>query len=90
MLNKFSFQQMRNVKKFLMDDDNHKDSNCVVITIICHGNDKGHLLDVDKKLAWHTELFIGELSDVETLAGKPKIMIIQSCRGSEYFTAFTF
>ena len=72
---------MRKVEKFIMDKDNHRDSNCLVVTIICHGNDKGHLLDKDKKLAWHTELFIGHLSDVETLVGKPKIMIIQACRG---------
>ena len=66
-----------------MDDDSHKDSNCFSLTIICHGNDKGHLLDRDRRKAWDTELFVGELSDVETLVGKPKIMVIQSCRGCE-------
>ena len=73
---------MRSVKKFIMDDDSHRERNCLVLTVICHGNDKGQLLDKDKRKAWDTELFLGELSDVETLTGKPKIMIIQSCRGS--------
>ena len=67
-----------------MTEDTHKDSNCFALTIICHGNDKGHLLDKNKGLAWHTELFVGELDDVETLLGKPKIMVIQSCRGYKY------
>ena len=66
-----------------MAEDTHKDSNCFALTIICHGNDKGHLLDKNKALAWHTELFVGELSDVDTLVGKPKIMVIQRCRGCE-------
>ena len=79
---------MRSVKKFIMDDDSHRDTNCLVLTVICHGNDKGQLLDKDKKKAWDTELFIGELSDVETLTGKPKIMIIQSCRGSTSLLLF--
>ena len=77
---------MRNVKRFILDKDNHRDSNCLVVTIICRGNDKGQLLDKDKKKAWDTELFIGELSDVEMLVGKPKIMIIQACRGGLYIS----
>ena len=72
---------MRKVKKWIMDDDNHKDSNCFALTIICHNNDKGHLLDKNKILAWMTKLFIAELSDIESLVGKPKIITIQACRG---------
>ena len=64
-----------------MAEDTHKDSNCLALTIICHGNDKGQLMDRDRKKAWDTELFVADLSDVETLMGKPKIMVIQSCRG---------
>ena len=79
------FQKMREIERFIMNKDNHKDSNCLMVTIICHGNDKGHLLDKDKHKAWDTELFVGHLSDVESLVGKPKIMIVQSCVGSEYF-----
>ena len=76
---------MRKIERFIMNEANHKGSNCLMVTIICHGNDKGHLLDKDKQKAWDMELFIGYLSDVEALVGKPKIMIVQSCRGSEYF-----
>ena len=67
-----------------MNKDNHVYSNCFALTIICHGNDKGHLLDKNKHLAWVTELFVADLSDVETLVGKPKIIVIQVCRGCEY------
>ena len=67
-----------------MNEENHRDNNCLAFTIICHGNDKGHLLDKYKKKAWDTELFVGDLSVVKTLVGKPKIIVIQACRGSEY------
>ena len=79
---------MRKVRKWIMNDDNHTDSNCFALTIICHGNDKGHLLDKNKTLAWMTELFVADLSDVETLVGKPKIITIQACRGRKYWQDF--
>ena len=77
-------KQMRRLNKWIMADENHVDSNCFALTIICHGNDKGHLLDKNKSLAWMTELFVADLSDVETLVGKPKIIVIQACRGCEF------
>ena len=67
-----------------MNEENHVDSNCFVLTIICHGNDKGHLLDVNQTKAWDTELFVGDLNLVKILVGKPKIILIQACGGSEY------
>ena len=76
---------MWEIERFILNDDNHKDSNCVVITIICNGDDKGHLYDVNNELAWCTELFVGHLSNMGTLVGKPKILTIQSCRGCQYF-----
>ena len=77
-------QQMRKIRKWIMTEENHVDSNCFALTIICHGNNKGHLLDKYKSLGWMTELFMADLSDVETLVGKPKIITIQACRGCEY------
>ena len=68
-----------------MDENNHEDSNCFTLTVISHGNDKGHLFDKNRKKAWDTELFLGELSDMETLVGNPKIITIQACRGCKYF-----
>ena len=52
------------------------------MTILCHGNKQGHLLDKNKSKAWDTEDFIGDLSEVESLTAKPKIIIIQAFRGS--------
>ena len=64
-----------------MDNKTHEDSNTFLLTIICHGNKHGHLLDKNRNKAWDTEDFVGDLSEVETLLGKPKILIIQACRG---------
>ena len=52
-----------------MDNKTHEDSNTFMLTIICHGNKHGHLLDKNKSKAWDTEDFIGDLSEVETLLG---------------------
>ena len=51
------------------------------MAIICHGNNRGQLKDVNKRKAWDTEELIGDLSRVEALVGKPKILIFQCCRG---------
>ena len=75
------FQDMRKLKRWIMDNKTHEDSNTFVLTIICHGNKHGYLLDKNRSKAWDTEDFVGDLSEVETLLGKPKILIIQACRG---------
>ena len=72
---------MREIKKEIMLDDTHKDSNCLFITIICHGNRNGELMDTDQQRAWHLEDFIADLSLVMTLNGRPKVLFVQSCRG---------
>ena len=72
---------MRQEKKFILDEETHRESNCLVVTVICHGTESGLLLDRHRRKAWDTELLVGELSDVQTLVGKPKVLIIQACRG---------
>ena len=77
----FPYQEMRRLKKWITDKNNHVDSNSFLLTVICHGNKLGHLMDKNRTKAWDTELFIADLCEVETLAGKPKVLIIQACRG---------
>ena len=74
---------MRKLKKWIITDKNHEDCNSFLMTILCHGNKQGNLLDKNKNTAWYTEEFIGDLSEVETLTAKPKIILIQACRGSK-------
>ena len=76
-------QQMRKLKRWIMDNKTHEDSNSFLMNVLCHGNKYGHLLDRNKTQAWDTEEFIGDLSEVETLMAKPKVIIIQACRGSK-------
>ena len=72
---------MREIKRWIIDKDNHKDCNTFFLTIICHGTKQGHLLDKYNSKGWDTEDFVADLSVVKTLLGKPKTVIIQSCRG---------
>ena len=81
----FFSKEMRRIKKFMMTEDTHKDSNCFALTVICHGNDRGHLLDRNKKRAWITEDIVGDLSEVDNLRGKPKLFVVQACRGSKQY-----
>ena len=76
---------MRKLKKWITTDKNHEYCNSYLMTILCHGNKQGHLLDKNKSKVWDTEDFVGDLCEVETLTSKPKIILIQACRGSKNF-----
>ena len=81
---------MSRLEDDILKNEKHKNSNSFVMVIICHGNNRGQLKDVNKRKAWDIEELIGDLSKVETLVGKPKIMILQCCRGGLYISTFLF
>ena len=85
----FLLQKMREIRAWIMKEENHRESNSLIVTVICHGNEHGDLLDKNKTLAWNVELFVQDLNLVSTLVGKPKILVIQSCRGSKYVLLLT-
>ena len=84
----FVLQKMREIKKEILLDETHKDSNCVMIAVICHGNKRGELMDRDLERAWITEDFVADLSLVKPLIGRPKILFVQSCRGGTQIRLF--
>ena len=77
---------MGQIESKMLQNDTHNDRNCFLLAVICHGNDKGHLLDKNKKKGWMIEDLVGHISHVESLIGKPKILVLQSCRGGNYLT----
>ena len=72
------------LKNKILDKETHVNSNCFLLAIICHGNNKGHLLDKNRMKGWVLEDFITDLYVVQTLVGKPKILVVNSCRGGRF------
>lgn len=68
-----------NLKKIL--EENHKDHNCLLITIMSHGDRDGVIYTCDGNI------FVDEIYTLildaqnQTLHGKPKLFFIQACRG---------
>nr|WBB44923.1 caspase 3 [Chrysogorgia stellata] len=59
--------------------------DCVVVVILTHGGENGLLNGCDNKPVKLSELISPFYADNSpTLIGKPKIFIIQACRGGEY------
>ncbi len=75
---------MDDLKKWLKNPETHRKSSCLVLTFIGHGDERGWLMDKDEGPAWYLESLVRELSIVETLEGKPKLLVMQSCRRREY------
>lgn len=74
---------MNGIRKQFLKDEMHVESNMFVLLVICHGDSEENLLDKDQKKTWNTNQLASELSAVKSLHGKPKLLIIQACRGSE-------
>ena len=76
---------MRKLKKWILDESNHRDSNTFLMTVVAHGNSQGQLAFANDDGSWNTEDFIGDLSEVDSLVGKPKILLLETCRGGKFF-----
>jgi len=60
----------------------HKRSSCFAVVIMTHGKDNGLVYGTDGGIQL-TKL-MEPIKDCEELIGKPKIFIVQACRGSTY------
>ena len=69
---------MIKIRKWIMTEENHKDSNSFALVVISDGNDKGHIMARNKRKAWDIKTFVEELNALETLEGKPKIIMIKA------------
>lgn len=63
--------------------DNHVDADCFVCIFLSHG-ENGHIYANDDKIEIQevTDLFKGDVC--HSLVGKPKIFILQACRGDKH------
>ena len=75
---------MRQIARFMKNESNHVGCNMFLLTVICHGNKEGKLMDTDGNPTWDTEELAKEISELDSLKGKPKIFFIQASRGGEY------
>ena len=44
----------------------------------------GKLFDFNGNAVWDIEQLISDLGEVPSLTGKPKILVMQACRGGEF------
>ena len=70
----------------LVSKYDHKNNDCLWVTVMSHGGENGEISAADKyynvKELW--ENFLGE--NCKTLIGKPKLFFIQACRGDKINT----
>ena len=77
-------KEIKNQLEKLSAED-HRDADCVLVAVLTHG-EEGRLIDVEGTDYSQEELWKPFLEDVPikvSLVGKPKIFLIQACRGSQ-------
>ena len=55
----------------------------VAVVISSHGNEAGLLFDVDQNVTFNAEVVLGAMAKNDSLIGKPKIIIVDACRGGK-------
>ncbi|NXM69550.1 CASP6 protein, partial [Serilophus lunatus] len=72
---------LQNILKASMED--HSNADCFVCVFLSHGeNDEVYAYDAKIKIETITDMFRG--NKCQSLIGKPKIFIIQACRGDKH------
>ncbi|XP_053885120.1 group XIIA secretory phospholipase A2 isoform X3 [Malaclemys terrapin pileata] len=72
---------IRNIYEASMD--NHSDADCFVCVFLSHGEDN-HVYAYDAKIKVQTMTNMFKGDKCPSLVGKPKIFIIQACRGDQH------
>lgn len=67
----------------MQDDRNLENSDCLVVVILTHGEKDDFLLAKGGKYHLYEFLKIFSPSEMRSMVGKPKIFIIQACRGDD-------
>lgn len=80
------------IKKKLTEisKDDHKNEDCIVVAVLTHGKGKGKLYAYDDFYRADTlwSSFTGDVCP--SLGGKPKLFIVQACRGEEASEGMSF
>ena len=74
---------MQGIRNWMIQSDIHIDCNCFSLNIIAHGDRDGWLMDRHGRKSWFIEQIVRDLGLVDTLVGKPKLVLLQSCRGGK-------
>ncbi|KAM6361314.1 caspase-6 [Alca torda] len=70
-------------KTYEASKDDHSNADCFVCVFLSHGeNDHVYAYDAQIKIETITDMFRGD--KCQSLVGKPKIFIIQACRGDKH------
>ena len=70
---------------------NHRDFDAFVLILMSHGGDRDHILGVDERETTVKNLMVEfQANKCPSLKGKPKVFIIQTCRGLINNTTETF
>ena len=79
-----TYKGIQEVLQRLYNEIDHTDSDCILIAVLTHGEKDGILYANDYPYASNTLWEHFDESSCPSLAGKPKIFLIQACRGEEY------
>ena len=79
--------EMKKILKNLSVED-HRDADCLFVALFTHGTDNGRLYDAEGADYSQDELWKPFLNEDSSLSGKPKIIVIQACRGEKVGISF--
>ena len=74
---------MWRIRAWITDVADHSRCNSFVMVVIAHGTESGKLLDVEQRAAFEINQLVEEVSAISSLNGKPKIFVIDACRGGK-------
>ena len=77
---------MQEILQLMTHEENHQESNCVLLAFVCHALYRGWILDRNHERALILDDVITELCGVPSLEGKPKIILIQEYGHSTYIS----
>ena len=68
---------MSDIRSWMLRSDVHAISNCFFLHVMARAEEYGWILDINVRRSWSREEIVDDLSKVESLDGKPKVVFWQ-------------